>query len=101
MNGLVERFGEAQKMMRQMRSGMGMPGMPGAGGSKKAKGRSAQPQVRGKKSRSGNPAKRAQEQAAAEIAAASGLAGFDPASFDPAALSTLGELPPAFKNLLK
>ena len=79
VNQLIERFGEAQKMMRQMRAGGGMPGMPGmpgaAGGSKKAKGRSASPQQRGKKSRSGNPAKRAQEQADAAAAAAAAPAG--------------------------
>jgi len=112
VNQLVERFLEAQKMMRQMRSGMGLPGIPGMpGGSKKAKGRAAvQQQARGKKSRSGNPAKRAQEEAAAAAAAATGLPagleGFDPASFDPTALDPdalgkLGELPPAFKDLLK
>jgi len=112
VNSLVERFLEAQKMMRQMRSGMGMPGMPGMpgmGGSKKAKGRaSANQQVRGKKSRSGNPAKRAQEQAAAAAAPAGlpgGLDGFDPAAFDPnmldpEALKKMGDLPPAFKDLL-
>ncbi|MDQ1602531.1 MAG: signal recognition particle subunit [Actinomycetota bacterium] len=69
VNGLVERFTEAQKMMRQMASagGMpgvpGMPGLPGMGRGKKAKGRTAGPGARkGKGSRSGNPAKRALEQ---------------------------------------
>jgi signal recognition particle subunit SRP54 len=110
VNQLVERFLEAQKMMRQMRSGMGMPGMPGlpgAGGSKKAKGRASAQQSRTKKSRSGNPAKRAQEQAAAASGAspASGFEGFDPAAFDPSmldpeALKKMGDLPPAFKDLL-
>ncbi|HEX6888108.1 MAG TPA: signal recognition particle protein [Candidatus Nanopelagicales bacterium] len=112
VNNLVERFLDAQKMMRQMRSGMGMPGMPGVGGSKKAKGRSAvAQQPRGKaakKGRSGNPAKRAQEEAAAAAAPAglpAGLEGFDPAAFDPSALDPdalgkLGDLPPAFKDLL-
>jgi signal recognition particle subunit SRP54 len=84
--------------------------MPGTGGSKKARGRSsAAQQVRGKKSRSGNPAKRAQEQAAAAAAPAAlpaGLGGLDPASFDPSmldpeALKKMGDLPPAFKDLLK
>jgi signal recognition particle subunit SRP54 len=114
VNSLIERFGEAQKMMRQMRSGGGMPGMPGmpgvTGGSKKAKGRSSgQQQQRGKKSRSGNPAKRAQEDAAAAAAVpAGGFPGFDPASFDPAAFDPAllqgkggpDDLPPAFKDLL-
>ena len=111
VNGLVERFGEAQKMMRQMRSGMGMPGMPGMpgmGGSKKAKGRAQQQQSK-KKSRSGNPAKRAIEESAAPAAGPAGLPGglegFDPASFDPSmldpeAMKKMGDLPPAFKDLL-
>lgn len=65
VNGLVDRFGEAQKMMRQMGKGGGMPGMPGmpsmTGGGKKSRGKmvkSAKP-VKAKKGRSGNPAKRA------------------------------------------
>ncbi len=116
VNGLVQRFTEAQKVMQQMASGQGMPGMPGLpgipgrGGSKKARGRAAQQQVRGgKKSRSGNPAKRAQEEAAAAAAPSglpTGLEGmapdaFDPSALDPEALKKMGDLPPAFKDLLK
>ncbi len=85
VNGLVERFGEAQKMMRQMRSGRGAPGLPpglGGGSGKKSKGRSAPRPVQGKKSRSGNPAKRAAEGAAVPS---------DGAEF---------ELPPELRNLL-
>ena len=72
VNQLLERFAGAQKMMRQMArgGGMGMPGMgnlPGMGG-KKARGRQQAQPVRGKKSKSGNPAKRAAEQRAAEAA---------------------------------
>ncbi|RNI24294.1 signal recognition particle protein [Flexivirga caeni] len=61
VNSLLERFGQAQKMMRQMRRGGGMPGMPGlpGGGAKRGK---QQPKKKGK---SGNPAKRAQQEAAA------------------------------------
>ncbi len=65
VNGLIDRFASAQKMMKQMgKGGMpgmpGMPGIPGMGGSKKAKGRMAKTERPGKgKSRSGNPAKRA------------------------------------------
>lgn len=65
VNSLVERFTQAQKVMKQMRNGGGMPagmslppGMalpPGAG---RAPGRPAPAK---KKSRSGNPAKRALE----------------------------------------
>ncbi|MDQ1536473.1 MAG: signal recognition particle subunit [Actinomycetota bacterium] len=66
VNGLLERFGQAQKMMRSMRRGggsgiPGMPAMPGMGGGKKS--------VKGgqqrKKGKSGNPAKRALEEKAA------------------------------------
>jgi signal recognition particle subunit SRP54 len=72
INGLVDRFFEARKMMMSMAKGggkpgmPGMPGMPGAGGGKRAKGR--QQAKKGKAKRgSGNPAKRAaQERAAAQ-----------------------------------
>ncbi len=64
VNGLLERFGEAQKLMKQLARGGGMPGMPGmpgvGGGRRKGK---QQPQR--KKSKSGNPAKRAAEERAA------------------------------------
>ena len=68
VNQLLERFEGAQKMMKQMArgGGMGMPGMgalPGMGG-KKSKGR-AQAPARKKKARSGNPAKRAAQEAGA------------------------------------
>jgi signal recognition particle subunit SRP54 len=71
VKGLIDRFGQAQKMMKQVGKGGGMPGMPGMpgipgmGGGKKSKGRmskSAKP-AKGKKGRSGNPAKRAAQDA--------------------------------------
>jgi len=66
VNGLVDRFFEARKMMMSMARGGGMPGMPGLpgmGGGKRAK---AKPPVKkGKKRVSGNPAKRAAEAKAA------------------------------------
>jgi signal recognition particle subunit SRP54 len=59
VNELLTRLGEAQKMMKQMRRGMGaLPGMPGAGPGRK--GRTKAP-VR-KKGKSGNPAKRAEQE---------------------------------------
>jgi len=74
VNGLLERFTEAQKMMKQLARGggiPGMPGMPGMGGGKRGK---QQPQR--KKSKSGNPAKRAaEERAAAEKAQAAKTGG--------------------------
>lgn len=69
VNQLLERFGQAQKMMKSMArgGGGGLPGMPGIPGTGK-RGKQA-PQR--KKSKSGNPAKRAaEERAAAEKAAA-------------------------------
>ena len=64
VNSLVDRFTAAQKMMRQMRNGGGMPGMPGIPGVPAIPGlakvnRAGPPK---KKSKSGNPAKRAAEQ---------------------------------------
>lgn len=66
INSLVDRFTMAQKVMKQMSKGgvpqmPGMPAMPGmgVGGGK----RPPQQQVQKKKSRSGNPAKRAAEEA--------------------------------------
>jgi len=106
VNGLLERFTEAQKMMKQLARGGGIPGMPGVpgmGGGKRGK---QQPQR--KKSKSGNPAKRAaEERAAAEKATAArtgarggsafGSAAGDggtPGDFDPA------NLPKGFEKFL-
>lgn len=64
VNGLLERFSQAQKMMKQM--GAGIPGMPGGMGRRaKAKGQQGR---KAKKGRSGNPAKRAQQEAAQDLA---------------------------------
>ena len=68
INSLVDRFSMAQKVMKQMSKGGApqmpgippIPGMPGMGGGSK---RPPQQQVQKKKSRSGNPAKRAAEEA--------------------------------------
>ena len=59
VNSLVDRFTKAQKMMRQIQQGKGpsIPGMPNMGGMVP---RTPKP-VQAKKSRSGNPAKRAAE----------------------------------------
>ncbi|GAB2736535.1 signal recognition particle protein [Sinomonas soli] len=107
VNGLLERFGQAQKMMRKMASGGGIPGMPGMpgpggfGGSKKgpAKGK--------KKAKSGNPAKAAQERREAEARRAAGASkalsgqgaafgGQSGEDFDPSALN----LPKGFEKYL-
>jgi len=113
VNQLLERFAGAQKMMRQMSRGGGMPGMPGMGslpgmGGKKSRGRQA-PQ-RKAKGKSGNPAKRAaQERAAAARAAGevprttapSGSAfGVGPAQDAPPSGPDDLQLPPGFEKLL-
>jgi signal recognition particle subunit SRP54 len=82
VNQLLERFEQAKTMMKSMARGGGGPGGMGAlpGSGKKSRGRTAPPpQVR--KSKSGNPAKRAAEEAAArqratEAAKASAGAAF-------------------------
>ena len=64
VNNLVDRFGAAQKAMKQMRSG-GLPGMAGAPQIQKNPIRQSNQTNhtnQKKKSRSGNPAKRAQEE---------------------------------------
>jgi signal recognition particle subunit SRP54 len=70
VNGLVDRFFDARKMMQQMAKGggmPGMPGMPGLPGAGRRAGAKQKPQQKKKGKRvSGNPAKRA--------AAASGTA---------------------------
>lgn len=59
VNSLVDRFGLAQKAMRQMRSGKAQPGLPpGLAGIAAPRG-GGKPIQRVKKSNSGNPAKRA------------------------------------------
>jgi signal recognition particle subunit SRP54 len=63
VNGLVDRFFDARKMMQQMAKGggmPGMPGMPGLPGAGKRSGAKQKPQQKKKGKRvSGNPAKRA------------------------------------------
>ncbi|WP_347352551.1 signal recognition particle protein [Intrasporangium sp.] len=63
VNQLLERFGQAQKMMKSLArgGGGGLPGMPSLPGSGK-RGRAAP--AKRKKSKSGNPAKRAAEERA-------------------------------------
>lgn len=65
VNNLVHRFFEAQKMMKQLSSGGGMPGMPGAPGSsgKATKASKAKAKKKGKpkKAKSGHPAGRQAE----------------------------------------
>ncbi|MUN41969.1 signal recognition particle protein [Actinomadura litoris] len=69
VSSLVTRFFDAQKMMRQMAGGMGIPGMPGGGRRKAVKA----PKKKKGKQRSGDPRKRAagrqpEEQPAADAA---------------------------------
>lgn len=68
VNTLVDKFTAAQKMMRQMRKGGGMPpamaqgmGIPAGMGGQQFGGQKGQPPAK-KKSKSGNPAKRAAEE---------------------------------------
>ena len=103
VNQLLERFREAQKMMKSLArgGGGGLPGMPPIPGARK--GKQAPPQR--KKSKSGNPARRAAEERE-EVARASGartsaahsafglgggsgagpLGADDPGDFDPTTL---------------
>jgi signal recognition particle subunit SRP54 len=60
VNNLVDRFAAAQKMMKQVRNGGVPAGMPPGSPAMSAPKKSA---VQKKKSKSGNPAKRAIEEA--------------------------------------
>jgi signal recognition particle subunit SRP54 len=106
VNQLIDRFGEAQKMMRTMRRGGGIPGMPNMPGmpgitGKKGKGKTAPP--RKGKAKSGNPAKRAQQEregnqrtpASSAPGGAFGLGAGKP-KVDPSSV----DLPPGFEKFL-
>ncbi|MFT4147572.1 MAG: signal recognition particle protein [Micrococcaceae bacterium] len=109
VNQLMERFGQAQKMMRSMAKGGGMPGVQGmgsmpGGGSKKSKAKAKKGK---KKPKYNNPAKQAaweKEQAAKREAAAQQQSGAAfgmpqdiPEDFDPSSL----KLPKGFGGMFK
>jgi signal recognition particle subunit SRP54 len=104
VNGLLERFAQAQKMMKKLAQGGGIPGMPGmpgpggfGGGAKKAAKNAPK-----KKARSGNPAKAAQQLREAEQKRANAVPtgsafGAQPGGeFDPSQLN----LPKGFDKFL-
>ena len=111
VNQLLERFREAQKMMKSLArgGGGGLPGMPGIpGGARKSGGRGAPPPPR-RKSKSGNPAKRAAEEreaaqksAAARSAAAGSAFGIPAAAKggDGASQFEEQDLPAGFEKFL-
>jgi signal recognition particle subunit SRP54 len=93
VSSLITRFHDAQKMMRQMAGGMGLPGMPGTRRKAGVKGKKAKK----KQPRSGDPRKRA---AAAQQAATPG--GEAPQGLPPGLGGGLprgipGQLPPGFQ----
>ncbi len=105
VNNLVDRFFEARKMMMSMAKGGGMPGMPGAPGmpGMGKRGKAKQAPKKGKSKRgSGNPAKRAQQEAASaqrprqekDSGAAFGFGGNEPAADEDF------ELPKELRNLM-
>ena len=107
VNGLLERFTQAQKMMRRMGAGIPASAAEEAARRPWQGGGSAAP---GKKGRSGNPAKRAQQEAAAASLTKqaepgsglrlggenAGVPGRDPL----AAPGQVPDLPPELKKLL-
>ena len=89
VNGLVDRFTQAQKMMKQMAKGGAVPGVPGMPAMPGMRAPQQKKQQKGKGAKkSGNPAKRAAQEAGLEIEE----------SLPPA--TTLTELPDAFKGFL-
>ena len=103
VNGLVNRFFEARKMMTSMASGKmpGMPGLPGMGGPKKQPAKAQK--KKGARGVSGNPAKRnaVATRAAdpADAAAAFGAGGMDQAALEKAMADF--QLPPELRGRLK
>jgi signal recognition particle subunit SRP54 len=111
INSLVKRFEDAQRMMKAMAGGGGMPAMPGAGGGpgafggmpggKKSKGKQVAPRL--VKGKSGNPAKRAEQERAlrnrsdvapgmgTQAGSAFGLPRAPEPEFDPSKLPSLGK----------
>ena len=104
VNGLVNRFFEARKLMTSMASGKmpGMPGLPGApagGGARKQPAKSAK--KKGGRGVSGNPAKRNNSQPSApavDPAAAFGGGQLDQAELEKAMASF--QLPPELRGRL-
>ncbi|SDS20275.1 signal recognition particle subunit FFH/SRP54 (srp54) [Friedmanniella luteola] len=102
VNGLVNRFFEARKMMTSMASGKmpGMPGLPGMGGPKKPPAK--QQKKKGARGVSGNPAKRnalpARAGDPADAAAAFGAGGLDQAALEKAMADF--QLPPELRGRL-
>ncbi|WP_119729286.1 signal recognition particle protein [Thermomonospora amylolytica] len=98
VNSLVTRFFEAQKMMRQVAGGMGLPGMPG-GRRKAAKAKNAKKKG---KQRSGDPRKRAAATKGSGDGQGAGAPQPAPQGLPPALGGGLpgglpGQLPPGFQ----
>ncbi len=93
VNSLLVRFTEAQKMMKSLAKGGGIPGMgpiPGMGGARRK-----QQMQRKATSKSGNPAKRAAEQKAAAERRASAPPAPSGAAFGAGAAAPQPELDPS------
>jgi len=112
VNGLVDRFFEARKMMMQLAKGGGMPGMPGIpgmpgmpGGGKRGKAKQQPKKGKGGKRVSGNPAKAAaQAKAQKEKAASAGSNPFgnpDGEAVDYEKAAAELQLPTDFSKFLK
>ncbi len=103
VNGLVNRFFEARKLMTSMASGKmpGMPGLPGMGGGPKRP-PAKQQKKKGARGVSGNPAKRnalpGRPAEPADAAAAFGAGGLDQAALEKAMADF--QLPPELRGRL-
>jgi signal recognition particle subunit SRP54 len=109
VNGLVDRFFEARKMMMSFAKGGGMPGLPGmpgmAGGGKRGKAKQAAKSKQGKGRRvSGNPAKAAAAAQASKDkapAAANPFGNPDGEDLDYEKAAAALDLPKDFSKFLK
>ena len=108
VNQLLERFGEAQKMMKQMAKGGGMPGMPGMPGGGSGPGKRGRQQQR-RSARSPSPATRpsgrprsgrpASARHPRRVGRSAPAAPARPAALDPAAIDP-AQLPKGFEKFL-
>ncbi|MFV0451381.1 MAG: signal recognition particle protein [Propioniciclava sp.] len=101
VNGLVNRFMETRKMMKQMGNG-GMPGMSGmpGGGARRPKQQKAGKKSRNRKGVSGNPARRAASAAPKPIVPAGSAFGVPGSEADGAQQMADFQLPPELQKML-
>lgn len=99
MNGLVNRFMETRKMMKQLGQGGGLPGMPGMPGARRPAKQQPKAKKKNTKGVSGNPAKRTGAEAPAAAVAAGSAFGAPQTEADMAKAMADFQLPPELQKM--